>query len=262
MQVDFFCRDYYFINMQYLTSQDLRKLAPATQKMPQSEENLVSTKAFLRRVEKMGFHPIFAAQGTAHADADAPLKSRHFVVASNKDDFAVALLNSHSIWRRAWIGVGFATGPAFMVGAAVPLPRWRGFEEPLETALAYKDTLVVTKKALSDWTLEDHQARWLAKQFAASAWLKGHKRPLTKSLLASGAGNSAYALLHVFLDSARKGGLSPEPVDSFKPPRKLKPILSPDALMHAASQTFQVGLRGLAKYKLGNFAFPAYTNSR
>lgn len=248
--------------MQYLTPQDLRKIAPATQKMPQSDENLVSTKAFLRKVEKLGFNPVFAAQGTAHADADQPLKSRHLVVAAKGEDFAVALLNSHSIWRRAWIGVGFIPAPGlFVLGAAVPLPRWRGLDEPLETALAMRDRLVEAELALRHWTPEDHQRRWLAKQFSSSAWLKGHKKPLPKALLVSPF-TDAFNLITDFLSQARKGGLPPAPTNSFMPPRKLKPIIAPDALMHAACQTFQVGLRGLAKYKLGEFEFPAYTNSR
>jgi len=249
--------------MQYLTATDLRKIAPATQKMPQSDENLVSTKAFLRRIDKLGFQPIFAAQGTPHTDADEPLKSRHLTVASNDDGFAIAILNSHSIWRRAWIGVGFClTNRLFMIGAAVPLPRWRGFDEPLETALSYKESLTEAKRVLEGWQLEDHQCRWLAKQFATSAWLKGHKQPLPKALSdPSIASGSAYGFLHLMLKVSREGGLPPAPTDRVVPGRKLKPIIAPDALMHAASQTFQVGLRGLIKYKLGTYAFPAF-NSR
>ena len=252
----------YYHHMQYLTPNDLRKIAPATQKMPESDENLVSTKAFLRRVEKLGFQPIFAAQGTAHADADAPLKSRHLMVAADKSGFAVAILNSHSIWRRAWIGVGFADiASRFVIGAAVPLPRWRGFEEPLETALSYKDTLVEARTVLDKWTPDVHQRRWLSKQFAASAWLTGHKQPLPKALLSTDT-SFATDLLVDMLALARAGGLPPMPRDSFKAGRKLKPIIAPDALFHAASQTFQVGLRGLKKYKLGEFEFPAHTTSR
>ena len=255
--------------MQYLTPNDLRKIAPATQKMPESDENLVSTKAFLRRVEKLGFQPIFAAQGTAHADADAPLKSRHLMVAADKSGFAVAILNSHSIWRRAWIGVGFAhaaltvaLGAEFVIGAAVPLPRWRGFEEPLETALSYTGELDKARAALEAWKPDVHQHRWLAKQFAASAWLTGHKQPLPKAFSEYIANETGFDSLSIMLQLARAGGLPPMPVDSFKAGRKLKPIIAPDALFHAASQTFQVGLRGLKKYKLGEFEFPAHTTSR
>lgn len=241
--------------MQYLTPQDLRKIAPATQKMPQSDENLVSTKTFLRRVEKMGYHPIFAAQGTAHADADQPLKSRHLIAVSNKEGIVIALLNSHSIWRRAWIGIGFAghTPREFILGAKVPLPRWKGFEESLETALSYKDSLAEAWTALGNWALETHQARWMAKQFAASAWLKGHKQPATKTLSEAAENETAADSLLIFLSLARAGGLPPAPIDSYMPARRLKPVAAPDAVMHATHQAFQVGLAALRKYDKGDF---------
>ena len=46
------------------------------------------------------------------------------------------------------------------------------------------------------------------------------------------------------------------------PARKLKPIISPDALFQAANAAFTVGIRGLEKYKRGVYAFPAFSNSR
>lgn len=264
LQVDFLIGNTNIINMQYLTPSDLRKLAPATQKMPQSDEKLIDTKAFLRHLERQGFWPVFGAQGTAHTDADEPLKSRHLAVAVDKTGFAVAILNSHSIWRRAWLGAGFAVAGHFVLGAVVPLPRWKGYADPLEALLAYKDTLKEAKAALEGWVLEDHQRRWLAKQFAATAYLKGHKQPASKGLVAyaDGATNNAYGFLLLMLKAVREGGLAPEPVDSFRAGRKLKPIISPDALMQASNAAFTVGLAGLQKYKLGSYAFPTYANTK
>lgn len=250
--------------MQYLTPQELRKIAPATQKMPQSDDNLVSTKAFLRHVEKLGFEPIFAAQGTAHLDADEPLKSRHMVVAANKAGAAVMLLNSHSIWRRAWLGYGFVhDNGSFIMGAALPLQRWKGFEDTLVTALSYQGLLLEAQEALCRWKLEKHQSRWLAKTFAASAWLKGHKKPQPKALYDFIENGSAYDALNIMLGMARAGGLAPVPsATSSMPPRRLKPIIAPDALFHAANRTFEVGTAGLRKYKLGDFSFPSFKNTK
>ncbi len=243
--------------MQYLTPQDLRKIAPATQKMPQSDENLVSTKAFLRKVEKMGFNPIFAAQGTAHADADQPLKSRHLVVAANSTGLAVALLNSHSIWRRAWIGLGVAKDDQFMIGASVPLPRWKGFDGALDAVFEHTALLGDASAALRNWKPEDHQHRWLAKQFAARAWLKGHKQPLPKAFFDAIQNEAAEDAVLIMLAMARKAGLLSAPTDSYMPPRKLKPIIAPDAAFHAADQAFQKSASpGCASTSSGTFRFP------
>ena len=249
--------------MQYLAPAELRKIAPATQKMPQSDENLISTKAFLRHVEKLGFQPVFAAQGTPHADADEPLKSRHLVVAANSSGLAVALLNSHSIWRRAWIGAGFVfSNGDFIIGAAVPLPRWKGFEDSLQQAYDHRDALIEARDALQNWKPNDFQCRWLTKQFAKTAWLKGHKQPLAKALFDGIQNETAYDAMNIMITAARAGGLPPAPTDSVVPGRKLKPILSPDAVFHAANAAFNVGLAGLAKYKLGEFTFPKFSRSR
>lgn len=251
-------------NMQYLTPQDLRKMAPATQKMPASEENLISTKAFLRHAETLGYKPVFAAQGTAHADVHEPLKSRHLVVAAHDDGSAIVLLNSHTIWRRAWIGMGVHRNTNnFMIGAAVPLQRWKGFEAALTAALAYKADVQIAATALTDWqTPEDFQRRWMAKQFSERAYLKGHKMPLPKELLLDADQLTALNFLYLMLGKAQAGGLHPVPTDSFKYPRKLKPILAPDAMFHAANATFNVGLSALKKYKLGDFEFPKYKDVR
>lgn len=250
--------------MQYLTPSELRKIAPATQKMPpKSDEDgaLIDTREFLRYIEDMGFHPIFAAQGTPHSDVDAPLKGRHLAVSANRAGFCLAILNSHTIAKRSWLGAGFSFGSTFILGSVVPVQRWKGFEEPLNTLLAHRDSLQEAKTALYEWKLTTHLYRRLAKQIASTAYLRNHRRPSYKSLMVDGVGNSLTAMLAA-MERMQQGGLEPEPVDSFKPARKLKPIIGPDPLVNAANAVFQAGIAGLSKYQGKHFVFPAYKQLR
>lgn len=251
--------------MNYLTPSELKTRAPAATKLPKSDESLVDTAAFLRHLERQGFRPVFAAQGNAHVDTDEPLKSRHLAVAAKPDGFAIAILNSHTVWRRAWMGAGFSYhgGPFvcghFVLGVVVPLPRWRGFEQPLAKLLEYKTDLQDARAALQGWVPTIHQSRWLARKLASTAYLRGHRRPVATSL-SDVSRISVWADLINMLSQVRAGGLPPEAVASFKPPRKLKPIISPDALMHASNAAFNVGLAGLRKYKIADtvFEFPKF----
>lgn len=248
--------------MQYLTPSELRNLAPAAQKMPDSDDKLIDTKAFLRQLEAdHGFRPVFAAQGKAHTDVESPLKSRHLVVTKDPSGFAIALLNSHTIWRRAWMMSGFSNGKdLFLIGAAAPLPRWRGTEAPLHAVLSYKDALLEAKDKLEGWRPDVHQTRWMAKKYASMAYIKGHRRPVSKEL--QFPGENAWTMLISMFKTVKAGGLAPEPVDSFMPPRKIKPIIAPDALLLASNAAFMVGCLGLERAGKGVYSFPPYVHSR
>jgi hypothetical protein len=247
--------------MDYLTPQGLREKAPATQKLSKSSDALIDTSAFLRHVAQQGFRPIFAAQGKAHSDVDSPEKGRHFVVAGHPDGACYAILNSHTVYRRAWLGSGFYTGDVFLIGAVVPLPRWRGFEDPLAELVGYAQGLLAAKTALQAWQADTYQDRWLAKKFASTAYLAGHKPASYKAILASSEVRiSGYASLIDMMASVMRGGLDAEPKPGFPRRRKVKPLKGPDAIMHAANAAFRTGLDAIRKYHLTDTAlnFPSY----
>jgi hypothetical protein len=246
--------------MSYLTPTILREKAPAAQKLPKSEDALVDTSAFLRHIGQDGYRPVYAAQGKAHADVDAPEKGRHFIVAATADGEAYAILNSHTVYRRAWLAAGYCSGDGvFLLGAVVPLPRWRGFSGPLQELGAYKDDLKKARNALTAWNPDAHGYRWLAKRIASTAYLQGHKPASAKSLTIDG-GLNGFASLRETMERLLRGGLEPTPRKGFPMPRKVKPIRGPDALMQASNAVFRAGLLALVKYHQTETAlnFPAY----
>jgi hypothetical protein len=246
--------------MDYLTPQGLREKAPATQKLSKSSDALIDTSAFLRHVAQQGFRPIFAAQGKAHSDVDSPEKGRHFVVAGHPDGACYAILNSHTVYRRAWLGSGFYTGDVFLIGAVVPLPRWRGFEDPLAELVGYAQGLEAAKTALEGWQPEVHQQRWLAKKFASTAYLAGHKPASAKSLAIGQIDLSGLSVLYHMMGAVLQGGLDADQKPGFPRRRKVKPLKGPDAIMHAANAAFRTGLDAIRKYHLTDTAlnFPSY----
>jgi hypothetical protein len=250
--------------MQYLSPSEIKKIAPAITRLPSRDENLVDTTAFLRHIYEDGYRPIIAIQGTPHADAKSQSRGRHLAVAANRSGEVIAILNSHTVWRKAWLGAGFVMSgsfsetPIFIIGACVPLPRWRGFEEPLTTLQGYQTSIQEARDALGTWHTTIHQRRWMARHFASTAYLPGYKTPAPRELLIE-TNVGATPVLSVMLDRVFQGGLEPdvEPTAYWKP-RKLKPIQSPDAVFHAANAAFQTGIAAMAKYKVGTYAFPQF----
>lgn len=250
--------------MLYLTPSGLRDKAPATQKLAKSDNALVDTSAFLGHVAQEGYKPVYAAQGKAHVDVNAPRKGRHFVVAANGHGNAYAILNSHTVYRRAWLAAGYYTGvlQAPIMGAVVPLPRWRGFEEPLAELASYREGLETAMVALQRWEPTIYQRRWLAKKFASAAYLPGHKPASAKALLVDpDIRVSGWEALLVMTERVLAGGLVPgESYARIINPRKVKPIKGPDALMRASNAAFRVGLDAMRKYHLSDIPlnFPSY----
>lgn len=253
-------------SMNYLTPSALREFAPAAQRLPQSDDKLINTGRFLRHIDGLGYKPVFAAQGTPHKDSDTELKSRHLVVAAKANGECLAILNSHTIWRRAWLGAGFWYGGAgpgahFLLGAVVPLPRWKGYEPPLEKLLALQFGLKTAHEALGAWRPTAHEVRWLGKKIASTAYFKDHRKPLVKALYEGIEKPETWSMRTVVFYMYRlivEGGLPPEPAGKVIPPRKLKPIIAPDALMLASSASFQAGMAALNKYKGISTVFPAF----
>ncbi len=250
--------------MNYLTPSALREFAPAAHRQPQSDDKLINTGAFLRHIGTLGYKPVFAAQGTPHKDSDTELKSRHLVVAAKDNGQCLAILNSHTVWRRAWLGAGthFGNGPGFLLGAVVPLPRWKGYDAPLEKLLALQEPLNQASASLGAWRPTNHEVRWLAKRIASTAYFKDHRKPLVKGLYGDmnndGLTWTMRTAVYFMYRLIVEGGLSPEPTGKVTPPRKLKPIISPDALMLASSAAFQAGMAALNKYKGISTDFPAF----
>jgi len=246
--------------MDYLTPTSLREKAPATQKLAKTSDALIDTSAFLRHIAQQGFKPVFAAQGKAHADVDSPEKGRHFVVAGHTDGSCYAILNSHTVYRRAWLGAGFYSGTTFIIGAVVPLPRWRGFADPLAELAGYKPGLEAAREALEGWRPDAYQQRWLAKKFASTAYLPGHKPCWYKSLSMTRTDLSGLSVLYLMMGAVMLGGLDPEPKQGFPRRRKVKPLKGPDAMMQASNAAFRTGLDAIRKYHLTDTSlnFPSY----
>ncbi len=249
--------------MNYLTPSALKTLAPATQKLLKADQSLVDTSAFLRHMARLGYKPVFATQGTPHTDADTETTGRHLVVVGDDEGNAIALLNSHTIYRRAWMGAGFywradAEEPAFVLGAVIPLPRWRGFEKPLDALKSHASNMLEAWTAMGGWRPGAAEIRWLAKRYAVAAYLPAHKTADYKSL--TGATNGTGRSIMVgMLGTVIRGGLTPtQSTGTPKKRRRLKPIKGPDALVQASNAAFLVGLAGLRKFKGQSFAFPAY----
>lgn len=251
--------------MQYLSPSEVRKTAPAISRLSPQDENLIDTSGFLHHVEELGYRPVEVIQGTPHADAESKTKGRHLAITANRAGDVLAILNSHTVWRRAWLGFGHYLSvnddglSTFLIGAVVPLQRWRGFTGPLDSVLNYKTSFLEAFHRLVDWRPEIHQMRWLAKQIARGAYLDGHKIPLARELWVPGERYTAQTCLHYMLGKVREGGLLPDASgNGTYRPRKLKPVQSPDAVFKAANVAFQVGIAGLSKYNSEHYAFPAF----
>jgi hypothetical protein len=248
-------------SMQYLTPAQLAKQAPATQRLREKSLTLLDTAVFLRRVEhERGFLPVFAAQGTAHGDAHyGPTKGRHLVVAADRRGNALALLNSHTVHRKAWMGAGFvAQGerPMFVIGAAIPVARWRGFDEPLAELDAWRPSLQDVRRALEEWTtFTGSDIRSYASEFSQAVYLPGHK-PAAAHAFTDVTPANAYAMMFTMLGRVLDGNLpAADPAA-----RRVKPIKGPDALMHAGNAAFNVAvdrLRARGRLEL-TVPFPRY----
>ncbi len=247
--------------MKYLTPSLLKQSAPAAQKLGDTSGTLIDTAAFLRNVEKRGFKPIFAAQGTPHGDSQhGANKGRHLVVVADKAGNAIALLNSHTVHRKAWLGAGFAMGVGddarFLIGPAFAIARWKGLDIPLDELVAYRDGLIAAKERLDDWALEPRGIIALAKDFVASVYLPGHKTCSPASLIVTPEYKIFPLLMHM-MAKVMTGSLEAAEGNEV---RKVKPIRGPDALMHAACAAFAVGLDRMRAAKVTDmpFHFPRY----
>lgn len=256
--------------MEYLTPHELRKAAPAAKHLPRSSETLVDTADFIKHVDLLGFRPVFATQGTPHGDSARkgdPAHGRHLVICAKPAGEAVFLLNSHTVARKAWLGIGFyerlAVRPTEggwtlepLIGAAIPLPRWRGFEDPLAELSGYWDGVREARIGLHQWSPGTVSRRSLAQEIASTAYLPGHKTPSAALFQAHYAMMAWDQLLHA-MEVLRQGNLEPA-----TPGRRVKPIKGPDALFHAANAVFNAGVRTLRSASDTEYmVFPRYVKT-
>lgn len=243
--------------MQYLTPQALTKAAPAAQRLREKSLTLLDTTAFLRHIGRdRGYLPVLAAQGTHHEDASyGPAKGRHLVVAADQRGNALILLNSHTVHRKAWMGAGFVAThgerPLFVVGAAIPVARWRGFAEPLAELDKWRPSLQEVKKSLTDWRPGLDGVSRFANAYADAAYLAKKASPAAFSDIRPRDG---YDMMFLMLEKALDGNVEPADPNA----RRLKPIKGPDALMHAANQAFRVAANML---NLTSIPFPEFQKS-
>lgn len=252
--------------MEYLTPSALTKIAPAAARLPDKAPGMLDTDAFLKFVgREMGYKPVFAAQGTTHTDAAlSPARGRHLVVAAAPGGEAVALLNSHTVHRKAWMASGFvrcAPEPVFVLGAAVAIQRWRGVEPPLAALAEWQPSLGLAKKALKEWEPSAADIRAFLKDFAPAAYLPGHKAAHWRAFDGPWSG-TMYDVMFDTVDQVLKGNLDPaDPREGMG--RRVKPIKGPDALMHLANAAFRsaVGRLRATKRITSPMVLPAYSKT-
>lgn len=234
--------------MDYLTPSKLVERAPAAARLREDATGKIDTAAFLALIAKRGYRPVFATQGTSHADAAYPeTKGRHLVVAANSGGHALAILNSHTVHRKAWIGAGFAeTGesPAFVLGAALPLQRWKGVEGPLKELDAYWPALYAGKEGMRGHSMSPREMAAFARAYAVRAYLPGHKAVSSGAILPPPGIWDPWGLMFHMLRQVLAGNLP-----SAGAERRVKPIKGPDAIFQAASAAFACGVEQLRRSK-------------
>lgn len=232
--------------MEYLTPKALLMGAPAAAKLSGKDDGLLDTDAFLKfMLRRHGQRPVLAVQGTGHSDAKIkPQHGRHLIVTADSGGNATAILNSHTVHRKAWMATGFvrmvgklsADLPVFVAGAAIPLQRWRGVETPVAVLDQYASSLTLAKGTLRNWEPTGAQLRAFVKDFAASVYLPGH-RAVSPDAFEGPFPPSMWDIMFGLVDKVLDGDLP-----SADGLRRVKPIKGPDAMMHLASATFRTAV--------------------
>jgi hypothetical protein len=225
--------------MNYLTPSELHSIAPGAARLKNLPAGYLDTGELLARLRRTGgYRPIYATQGTGHFDAALkPQRGRHLVVVANDNCEAVVILNSHSVHRRAWLGLGEVSvglPGSFVVGPALPLRRWRGPGDTLAELYDYRDSFQAALATLKRVVFPENGSTLpFAEKMAAAIYLPGHKQVAAEELADTVPGRSVYAQMHGMLLRAREGGLRPATRG-----RRVKPIRGPDAVMNAACGAF------------------------
>jgi hypothetical protein len=228
--------------MEYLTHNALLKSAPAAAKLTGKDDGLLDTDAFLKfMLQRHGQKPVLAVQGTGHSDAKIkPQHGRHLIVTAGVGGFATALLNSHTVHRKAWMATGFVRDvkgePVFVAGAAVPLQRWRGVQPPYDGLATWDQTLALAKRALRDWEPSGSELKNFIRAFSSAVYLPGH-RAVSPDAFEGPFPATMWDIMFGLADKVLDGDLP-----SADGHRRVKPIKGPDAILHLASATFRTAV--------------------
>jgi hypothetical protein len=245
--------------MEYLTPSQLAAVAPAARRLTDPDEKKLDTALFLRFAAKRGYRPVLAFQGKPHQNQGTPSKGRHLVISAKSNGEMVVLLNSHTPDRKAWLGVGFID-PAekgFLIGAAAPVKRWKGYEAVWAELESYLPALRTGKEGLQAFSPDKAALRAMLVEFASTAYFPGYKQPNIEALAESleATKGSAQTILFQIIAKLIKGGTAAK----GRGERAVKPLRGPDALMNAACAAHRVGLSVLAHRKPPLLlAFPTY----
>lgn len=227
-----------------MTLSNLAKQAPAIRRLEKPEPGKIDTYEFLRYLDREhGFETALAAQGTPHKDSKGASKGgrqgKHLVASVQQGGFAIGMLNSHTVRRKAWIAGGYMRTedqPLFLVACAMPLQRWRGHEAAINDVLRYRPSMMIIRTEMRNYTLTPSKVRLLSELISENAYLPGHKAIDPKELQHDGGGNMFDYLFWALGRMHMAGLMSTDGV------RKVKPLRGPDALLHAGSEVFTAGL--------------------
>lgn len=228
--------------MEYLTHKALLMSAPAAATLNGKDDGLLDTDEFLKfMLRKHNQRPVLAVQGTGHSDAKIkPQHGRHLIVTAGVGGSATALLNSHTVHRKAWMATGFVRDvkgePVFVAGAAIPLQRWRGVEIPVGVLDQYASSLTLAKGTLRNWEPTGAQLRAFVKDFAVAVYLPGH-RAVSPDAFEGPFPLTMWDIMFGLVDKVLDGDLP-----SADGLRRVKPIKGPDAMMHLASAAFRTAV--------------------
>lgn len=237
--------------MKYLTRQEVAKSAPgAARRKNAARERLLDTQEWLDELEKSGFRPAFAMQGSTHDDAGhAPRDGRHIVVAE-KGGVAYALLNSHDRLMRVWGGVGVFGRDELMLHSVAPLQRWRWRQNwesfatsKLEAEIeeAVRTNSVVLKPDLTPLFIER-----TAREIAREGYIQDRGRPSARALsdIAQKQNKDWTPLLVglTIVGLCRAGNIPPSTHQTTR--RNVKGIRRPDAYWHLAQAAWKASLDG------------------
>lgn len=219
--------------MTYLTKAQLLAAAPATApRTDAASAKLLDTSEWVRAMRTLGMLPVFAVQGTPHGDATEarPEDGRHLVVITDGSaNKAFALLNSHTKDRRCLMGVGVWNGSDFLIGASLPLQRWRGWSDRQERLSLRRPEIAVLCARLADWRPSPATIRSFVADVVPHAYERGQNLPAS-DVLADGLGGTMLEVCFGLMGKFKAGNAP----SARRGRRNVKAMKRPDALFRAA----------------------------
>lgn len=223
--------------MKHLSLDEVIALAPAAAPRRNWEtDGLLNTPDVLIDLRFAGFRPVFAMQGTAHSDANVAKErdGRHIVVCASRNNDALAVVNSHTKDRRAFLARGFVDplSRAFLLGPVRAVQRWRGYRALLDLLLSERmqGDLNVVHARLLDWRPSRSTRVDIAARLARRLYLRGHNTPAAAALLRD-SDDSMFAIGMTAVGRVFEGNLTP----GKKNQRRIKRVRRPDAMLHAGA---------------------------